>query len=239
MAWNEQLFRYCERGSDPAFWAEPVNAVTNLAFIVVAAIVAIILYRAPKSERGGAEMFLVALVFAIGIGSFLFHTFATRWASLTDIGPITLFMLVYFGYALRRFLGLGWLVVGLAVALFEGALWYGQSISCQPSFMPVSNGLGVPCLNGTAGYLPALVALVGICAALAMKQHEAAKPLLLAGALFAISMAFRTMDFELCTGSTLRGIQIGTHFLWHLLNAVVLYLLLRAALLHGRPRSEN
>ena len=235
MAWSEQLFRYCERGSDPAFWAEPVNAVTNLAFIVAAAWAATVLHRAPKGERGGAETMLVGLVFAIGIGSFLFHTFATRWASLTDVVPITIFMLAYFGYAMRRFVGLSPLAVGATLALFVAALWYGDGVACQLGFMPVSNALGVPCLNGTAGYLPGLVALLAIGTVLVLKQHAAAHSMLLAGAVFAISMAFRTVDIEACAGTTLFGIQIGTHFLWHLLNAVVLYLLLRAALLHGRP----
>ncbi len=238
MAWSEQLFRYCERGSDPAFWAEPVNAVTNLGFIFVAVLAAAILHRTPKGHRGGAELFLVGLVFAIGIGSFLFHTFATRWASLTDVGPITLFMLAYFGYALRRYVGLNWFAVSACLGIFITALWFAKDVTCQPSFMPISNGLGLPCLNGTAGYLPALVALVGIGMALAVKRHGAARTLLLAAVVFAVSMAFRTMDFELCTGITVLGTRIGTHFLWHLLNAVVLYLLLRAALLHGAVRSQ-
>jgi hypothetical protein len=41
---------------------------------------------------------------------------------------------------------------------------------------------------------------------------------LLAGAvLFAISLAFRTADLEICA-----TLPIGTHFLWHLLNGAVL-----------------
>lgn len=237
MTWNEQLFRYCERGSDPGFWAEPINAVTNLAFIVVAACAAVVLHKAPKGNRGQAETLLVALVFAIGLGSFLFHTFATRWASLADAGPITLFMLVYLGYALRRFVQLNWITVGLALLAFVGVLSFARGVTCQPNFLPVSNGLGRPCLNGTAGYVPALLALLGIGAVLGVRRHAATSGLVLAGGVFAVSMVFRTFDIELCADTSLFGIRIGTHFVWHLLNAVVLYLLLRAALLHGRTRS--
>jgi len=239
MTWSEQLFRYCERGSDPSFWAEPVNAATNLAFIFAAALAAGIIYRAPKRKRFGAEAALIATVFAIGVGSFLFHTFATRWASLADVIPITIFMLAYFGYALRRFVGLGPVAVGAGLAIFVAALWMSDTITCRPDFMPVSNALGLRCLNGTAGYVPALGAVLAIGGVLALKQHAAARAMLLAGAVFAVSMAFRSIDFELCTGATLFGVRIGTHFVWHLLNAVVLYVLLRAALLHGRPQSQK
>ena len=36
MDWDARIFRYCERGGDAAFWAEPVNAATNAAFIIAA-----------------------------------------------------------------------------------------------------------------------------------------------------------------------------------------------------------
>jgi len=238
MAWSEQLFRYCERGSDPTFWAEPINAFTNLAFILVAALAATMLHRAPNAQGRGAETLLIVLVVAIGIGSFLFHTFATRWAWLTDVGPITLFMLVYFGYALRRFVGLNWPSVSACVGLFVGALWLAEGVPCSPNFMPVSNGLGLACLNGAAGYLPGLVALIGIGLVLVVHRHAAGRTLLVAAGVFTVSMVFRTMDFETCTMTMVLGARIGTHFLWHLLNAMVLYLLLRAALLHGDRRSQ-
>ena len=54
--------------------------------------------------------------------------------------------------------------------------------------------------------------------------------LALAGAAFAVSLTMRSLDGPLC------GVfPLGTHWLWHLLNALVLYLLLRAAVLYG-PR---
>jgi hypothetical protein len=33
--WSEQIDAYCER-TDFSYWSEPVNAVTNLAFLVAA-----------------------------------------------------------------------------------------------------------------------------------------------------------------------------------------------------------
>jgi hypothetical protein len=52
---------------------------------------------------------------------------------------------------------------------------------------------------------------------------------------FLVSMTFRTLDLELCELTSLGGHLRGTHALWHALNAITLYLLLRAAILYGMP----
>src|SRR6266481_2871090 len=57
-------------------------------------------------------------------------------------------------------------------------------------------------LNGSVGYLPALAAMI-----------------------FTVSLALRTIDLKACD-----TFPLGTHFSWHLLNAVVLYVLLRTAI---------
>ena len=234
MVWSEQIFRYCERGVDPSFWAEPVNAATNLGFIFVGVLAALHYFRRAPERRAVPEVALIALVFVIGIGSFLFHTFATRWASLADIIPITVFMLAYFGYALRTFIGLGWFAVSIGVVAFVGALYCAGEVSCSPGFTTVANARGAPCLNGTAGYIPALLAVLGIGGVLWLRCHSAWRYLACAGLVFFVSMVFRAIDFEICDGTMLISARIGSHFLWHLLNATVLYLLLRAALFHGR-----
>ena len=80
---------YCER-TTAAFWAEPVNALTNAAFLMAA----LIGWRAARStgRRDGPMILLIALTASIGVGSFLFHTVATRWAALADVVPISLFI---------------------------------------------------------------------------------------------------------------------------------------------------
>ncbi len=57
-----------------------------------------------------------------------------------------------------------------------------------------------------------------------------------AAVVFALSMSARTLDWELCQATAWGGRPIGTHFLWHLLNATVLYVLVRTAILHGAAR---
>ncbi len=118
MNWNEKVFAYCERGSDPGFWAEPLNAVSNAAFII-AAVLALIDWR--RSRREAMELLLIITVFLIGIGSFLFHTVATKWARFGDVAPIGVFMLGYLVFALRRFVGLNWPGAAVAIGCFLAA----------------------------------------------------------------------------------------------------------------------
>jgi len=58
-----------------------------------------------------------------------------------------------------------------------------------------------------------------------MKGGDQRRGILAAAAIFAVSLSFRTVDRMLCG-----AFPLGTHFVWHLLNAVVLYLLLRTAI---------
>ena len=230
MGWNEQMFHYCERGLDARFWAEPLNAISNVAFLVAAAAALLAWRRLAVADRRPTELALVVLVGIIGIGSFLFHTFATRWASVADTAPIGIFMLAYLAYALRRFAGAPWLVVGVALAAFVAAMVAMGDIRCS----------GGACFNGSLAYAPALVALALIGAWLIARGGPAG-PLILAGAcVFLVSLSLRTIDRSLCPMTAIVGGRaLGTHFLWHLCNATLLYLLLRAAILHGRSGARR
>jgi len=232
VSWLDQVFNYCERGMDPSFWAEPVNAVTNGAFLVAAAVAAARLRRLERTPTvmGPGERLvlwlLVGVVAAIGIGSFLFHTFATRWALVADVAPITVFMLGYLAFALRALLGLSWLAIGAALLVFLCAGSLASSFTCH----------GGPCLNGSLGYLPALVSLFIVGLLTERRGLQAGRLLLVAGAIFFLSALFRTIDREACQATHLLGHERGTHALWHVLNATTLYLLLKAAI---ERRSQN
>jgi hypothetical protein len=214
-----RAYGYCERLSD-AFWGEPWNAVTNAAFLV-AACTALLLWR----RMGGRDwpvLLLILLVFAIGIGSFLFHAVPRPWTLAADVVPIQLFAFAYFGLALARFLRLRPLATGLGTLAF---LAFALSISWGLApLLPQA-------FRGSAGYAAFLTGLVGMAVLLRRLpgRMETARLLGLAGLLFAVSLTFRTLDGPLCA-----SLPLGTHWLWHLLNATVLYVLLRAAI-GGRP----
>jgi hypothetical protein len=236
MDWGQKIYRYCERGHDPAFWAEPFNAISNGAFLLAALFAAIAYFRLPRQERDVVEAGLILLVAIVGIGSFLFHTFATAWAAQADVIPIGVFMVVYLAYALCRFLRLHWLAVAAGVGLFVWALQAVGNIHCtEPLAMTeVSSG---PCFNGSLGYVPALIAMLGIGAALAARRNPAGSYVLSAGVVFLFSLTFRSLDWDTCGLTRLDGHAIGTHFLWHILNSVTLYLLLIGAIRFGRKAS--
>lgn len=209
-------FGYCER-LDAGFWAEPFNAVTNAAFLV-AALAALLLWR----RAGGRDylvLVLILLVFAIGIGSFLFHTMPNGWTVLADVVPIQLFAFGYFAFALRRYFGTSGLVTAAGTLAFFGLAlalsWAGRAVLPAPA-------------SGSAGYAAFVLGLIGMAAALPRGPDlsRQKKLLALAGAAFAVSLTMRSIDFAVCA-----GLPLGTHWLWHLLNALVLYWLLRAAVL--------
>lgn len=230
MTLTAEIFAYCERGPDATFWAEPLNALSNAAFLIAAAI-AFSAWRAKAPPRRGAiELALTALVAVIGIGSFLFHTFATRWASVADVAPIGLFMIAYLGYALRRFVGFGWPATVGGLALFIATLYGAEMVRC---------GDGT-CLNGSVGYLPALAVLAGIGGLLSWQGHPAGRAIAIGAAVFALSLTLRTIDRSFCPYTALVASRpLGTHFLWHLLNATLLGILLLAAIHHGQAKDRS
>ena len=225
MGTDDKIFAYCERGHDPGFWAEPVNALTNVTFVIAGLAAFALILRQRPDDRRGVDLWLAALLCVIGVGSFLFHTFATRWAGLADTLPIAVLMLSYLAMALRRFIGASWLWTVIGLAAFLAAYALTGQIRCD----------GTRCLNGSIGYLPALVAVLLIGGWLAARQNPAARGLLAAGIVFAVSLTFRSLDQVLCGDTIVDGAALGLHFMWHLLNAVMLYILVRVAILTRRP----
>ncbi|MEL6477707.1 MAG: ceramidase domain-containing protein [Pseudomonadota bacterium] len=276
MEWSRRIDGYCER-TGPEFWSEPVNAVSNLAFILAAIFCLIIALRLRRLD--GPVIWLDGVLFAIGIGSFLFHTFATVWAALMDTGPILLFILSYFTVAMNRYVGLGWgrailLTVGFLGALVTAAtmtrgagpeiilpakahmtqtigfwiafaLAFGSLLIVRAGLVPalgvaigfpaaawiagvVIAALTGPGISGWESYFPAMLALVSVGGWLAARAHPAGLWLIAAALVFAVSLSFRTIDDVICA-----HFAMGTHFLWHILNAVVLGTLLMAVIRHG------
>lgn len=204
MDWTRPIDAYCER-LDPGFWAEPVNALTNAAFVLVA----LLLWRRlgpPVWWPLSPGHWLCAALAAIGLGSFLFHTHATAWAGLADVAPILAFILLYLYRAHRDFWGQGRGVALVFVALFVPfALGLGAGFAW----------LGLP--GGAAGYAPVVVLIAAHGVALRRRAPATARGLALGAGLLAASLTFRSLDGPLCAVWPL-----GTHFMWHLLNAGML-----------------
>lgn len=205
---------YCERVG-PGFWSEPLNALTNLAF-VIAAYLALRLARRTQMLNASVQL-LIALVLAIGVGSFLFHTLATPRAMVADVAPILLFQLsflwIYVGTVMQR----GRKAQGLAVGGLVAMLLLSAPLYRYAAGSPV--------------YLPALLVLL-ILGTHHVRRARVGRPLLLSAAgVLTLSLTARTLDPMVCS-----RFPIGTHFLWHLFNGVVLYLVMRGLLLELATR---
>lgn len=213
-----QIDIYCER-LGPGLWAEPVNALTNLAFLLAA----LCAWRHAR-RRGGPDLWsgiLIAIVALIGIGSFLFHTFAQYWALLADVIPITLFIHLYLFLALRRFFGLG---LRPAAGLY--ALLVAFDMLVVRRLVP--EGEAIAWANGSEQYLFPLVAMALFLPFMIGYRVAGTGLLVLAAGVFVLSLGARTLDAAICP-----AFPPGTHFLWHVLNAVMLGLLLVLAIRHA------
>jgi len=235
MNFGEHVFQYCERGTDTALWAEPLNAISNAGFFLAALIFWQCLLWRPQEQRNADHYLLIVLVLLIGLGSLAFHLFATAGTGLADVIPIAVFMLVYLGLALNRFLGVppGWTV--FLVLGFAGLMAAAAQVHCWDGGMGLAGTVAgsKTCLNGSMYYLPALAAMIVIGMLAAERHHKAAPYVLAAAVVFIVSVLLRSLDFAFCDDVVIDGRKVGTHFIWHLLNAVVIFLLLRATLETG------
>jgi len=199
---------YCERLA-PGLFGEPANALSNLAFFAAAWLLA------REARRHGAWRpdiaLLVALIAVVGIGSTVFHTVATTWAQWLDLVPILLFQLVFLSIYARRELRWPALAAGLLAAAFLAVALYARR---YPELF-----------NGSITYAPAIVAIF-VLGLHHQAIHPRERPLLLyAAGVFTVSLFLRTIDAAAC-----ERFPVGTHFCWHLLNGVVLYLAVRSLL---------
>ncbi len=193
---------YCER-LGPGLTAEPLNALSNLAFLLAAAWLLL-------HPRGGTPPYARALAWMIaliGLCSLSFHVFANTGTQILDVLSIALYIHFFIACYFHHFLGWRWVYAVLPMLLF---LALNQALA-----------LRVPAgaLNGSAGYLPPLAALLAMALTLLALNRAGWKPLAAATAVFTLSLYLRTMDLAWCS-----RLPIGTHWLWHGLNALTLTL---------------
>ncbi len=213
------LDAYCERAGDPGLFAEPFNLVTNIFFIAGGVYTARAIAKLPPGTKRYDLWGLFALMVAIGIGSGLWHLSPTRATLLMDVIPIGLFIHLYLISALRRLFALDWWKVG--------ALWliYVVADGLIRQFLPPDF------LNGTVMYLPTYATLLAMSLALYFRKPPVGRVFLMVVAVWTLSLTFRTIDMDICP-----RIAIGSHFLWHVLNAWVLWRLTMALLASARGR---
>ncbi len=202
---SAQIDLYCER-TDWSFWSEPLNALTNLAFLLAAALIVARVRREEGRLPWDAGV-LAALTALVGVGSFLFHTFATVWGAWLDVGFIGVFVYFFLARFLARIGGLR------RIAILGGLVGYWVLERVVLAAFPAGT------LAGSIMYLPALATLAAMAVFAWRRQSPAAARLAAAAAVFLVGLAFRTSDPVVCTAW-----PAGTHFVWHCLSAWTLYL---------------
>lgn len=200
---------YCER-LGPAFWAEPINAISNASFFIAAWL--LLGSLSPTQQTYRQDRLIVCLIALVGICSLLFHTAGDRLGLILDISGIMLFVHAYLYLCLRRMLGWSRKHSALLLVLFFCCLMSMEAVPAAYNF------------NGSVAYFPC-VAVIGW-----MWKKTRNPTFLHAGLLLMLSLAFRTLDMAACP-----FLPIGTHFLWHLCNGAVLYLLGRTLIRHASP----
>lgn len=208
---NDYIDIYCER-TLPGLWSEPLNAVSNISFFIAVWAIWKLTQRQPKVPTG--IWILMTLVTSIGMGSLLFHTWATQWASLLDMIPIILFQVVFLWLYSRQVIRMK---SGYSGVLLVGFFW---ASNFGNQFTNV--------LNGSLSYAPAFLILLGFGVYHYQQQKREPLILLAASGIFLLALLFRTLDGPICP-----YFPTGTHFIWHLCNGILLYLSARALILNG------
>lgn len=202
---------YCERVA-PGLWGEPANALTNVAFLIASGLLLWLLSR----QRGRVPVsvwLLPVTTGVVGLCSLAFHLFATGFTGLLDALSIIAFILI---------------AAVVTVHLIWEVPWRWAWL-VAPGYLAFALGLNAAlvAIGGEravlGGYLPAFVGLVGFGVAIRLTAPAESRRfgtlLLWTAALFAVSLTLRTLDGPLCA-----AMPVGTHFLWHCLNATVLFL---------------
>ena len=200
---------YCER-IGPGLLAEPLNAVSNVSFLL-AALAAWVLAERTGTLSARVRV-LIALAASVGIGSILWHTYPTMLTLILDSVPILIFIIWFIWLYTRNVIGMRPLFAVTCDAAFVlGTFFFIQ-------FADV--------LHGAFVYTPGLIVTLMLGVFHARERTVARFTLLAAAGVYLAALFFRTIDNEICP-----VLPIGTHFLWHLLIGLVTYLAMRSLML--------
>ena len=195
---------YCERTNQQIF-NEPINAISNIFFIIVSLSLIKILR---KNQSNKIYYIQPILIFFIGIGSFLFHLNPNIITLYSDVIPIFLFSLSFIFFFNRDVININYLNNALLFVLFFFL------------FLFITPKLSYEILNGSEFYFANYFFLTMYTIWLYFKKSDFFQLLLLGFIFFNLSILLRSLDNHIC-----EYFSIGTHFLWHFLNAYLLKIL--------------
>ena len=203
---------YCERVG-AGLLAEPLNAVSNISFLL-AAWAAWVLAKRTGTLSAGVRV-LIAIAAFVGVGSILWHTYPVSLTLILDIVPILVFISWYIWLYTRNVIGMRSLFAVASVAAFLLGTFL---------VIPYSD-----VLHGALVYVPSLMVPLVFGVFHASERMVARFTLLAAAGVFVAALFFRTIDNEICP-----VLPIGTHYFWHIFVGLVTYLVMRNLILSTR-----
>ena len=166
--WREDTMdAYCERVGMGVF-AEPLNAVSNVSFLL-AALAAWVLATRTGALSAGVRV-LIAIGASVGIGRILWHTYPNMLTLILDIVPILIFICWFIWLYTRNVIGMRSLFAVASVAAFLLATFLAFPFS------------GV--LHGAIVYSPGLIVTLVLGVLHAREQRSARFTLLAAAGVY-------------------------------------------------------
>lgn len=209
------LTDYCERVGSGLF-AEPLNVLTNIAYLLTAFLIWRIL-RKSNVEHRAHFLVMIAAITAVGIGSAIFHVFHTEATILFDAVPIWIFIATALVLLFNKLSG-SWRTASLSLAVFV-ALLVSATVFIPKDF-----------LNGTIRHTITISTLIGLIIWSYKKLGKVSAGLIPVFLLYGGAIIARVADPAVCA-----SFSHGTHFVWHLLNAGASYFILRFLLKIDQP----
>ncbi len=195
------LSYYCERISGD-FFGEPFNAITNI-FFIVSAILILKLYH---------DYISFFSIFFIGVSSFAFHTYPNGLTGLLDVIAIVVFMLIFIIRIYKKLLGFK-LIYSMFIAILFVLVCFTSGLVLEDTILGTSSF-----------YFPIILHLLFLIIYFNKNKFsfDNLKYLYCSTLLFSSSITLRIIDKKICS-----IFPTGTHFLWHIFNAIFLYYLIK------------
>ena len=211
----ENNYFYCER-NNLEFLSEPLNFFTNFSFLLIS----IILYY----DKRVTDKNYSYIIFLIGISSSLFHSIQNHITALLDVSFIAVFIIYYLNNLYKSFNINAYISFILSILFILFCSFFGYLFNTS-------------ILSSSAYYFPILLHLYFLSLFFYIKKKIYIQYKMFIGIsiLFTLSLFLRTIDLRICSYSI-----IGTHYLWHILNSIILYLLIKYIhLIINRPSPKK